>query len=259
MNESKAIFFDVDGTLLDTKTHITPSSTIETLKTLKRHGYKIAIATGRNFEACEKAGVTSIIDWDGYVTSNGQQLYDENQQCFYQYAMDPEVVRQIEQIVVEDGLNIQFKGFPDFMRFEADDNVKTAHEFFKLPYPTLAKSYQGEDVTMILVYAPRGYDYQKFMKLNGTLVMPGESNYADIVSVSHSKYTGIKQLLEKWEMPESYVAFGDSLNDMEMFKHAEISVAMGNGNAALKAKATLITDSVLEDGIYHACKKLNLI
>lgn len=259
MNETKAIFFDVDGTLLDSKTHIVPASTIETLKTLKQLGHKIAISTGRNFEACQQAGVTSIIDWDGYVTSNGQQLYDQNQHCFYQYAMNPATVRQIEQIVVEDGLNIQFKGMPDFLRFDADDNVKAAHDFFKLPFPTLAKPYQGEDVTMILVYAPRGYDYQKFMKLEGTLVMPGESNYADIVSDSHSKYTGIKQFLRRWDMPESYIAFGDSLNDMEMILHADISIAMGNGNAFLKEKATMITDSVLEDGIYHACKKLNLI
>jgi len=259
MNETKAIFFDVDGTLLDSESHIVPSSTIETLRLLKERGYKIAISTGRNFEACQRAGVTSIIDWDGYVTSNGQQLYDADQQCIYHYVMDPAVVMQIEKIVVEDGLNIQFKGQPDFMRFEADENVRIAHEFFRIPFPTLVKPYQGENVDMILVYAPKAYDYQKFMKLHGTLVMPGESTYADIVSDNHSKYTGILQLLKKWGMPESYIAFGDSLNDMEMIKHAHISVAMGNGNALLKAQATMVTDSVSDDGIYYECKKLNLI
>ena len=97
------------------------------------------------------------------------------------------------------------------------------------------------------------------MNLEGTLVMPGESHYADIVSNSHSKYTGIRQMLDLWQLPESYIAFGDSLNDMEMFRHAKISVAMGNGNASLKEIATMTTRSVMEDGIYLACKELDLI
>jgi Cof subfamily protein (haloacid dehalogenase superfamily) len=259
MKPIKAIFFDVDGTLLDSQTHIIPSSTIETLKILKEKGYKMAIATGRNFKACQKTGIIEMIDWDGYVTSNGQQLYDANQHCFYHYVMDPQVIQKIEEIVLEDGLNVQFKGQPDFMRFDPDESVKISHEFFKLPIPSLAKAYEGEDVDMILVYAPKGYDYKKFMDIEGTLVMPGESHYADIVSSTHSKYSGIKQMLELWELPDSYIAFGDSLNDMEMFRHADVCVAMGNGNAHLKEIATFTTSSVIEDGIYLACKKLKLI
>ncbi len=259
MKDIKAIFFDVDGTLLDSVTHTIPASTVETLIRLKDKGYKLGIATGRNFSDCKKAGVTEIIAWDGFVTSNGQQLYDRHQQRFYHSVMDPDVVRQIEQIVIEDGLNMQFEGQPDFMRFESDENVLAAHAFFKIPVPALVKPYQGEDVDMILVYAPKGYDYKKFMELNGTLVMPGESTYADIISSDHSKYTGIRQMLDHWGMPDSYIAFGDSLNDMEMFRHADISVALGNGNALLKEKATLVTAAVSDDGIYQACIKLNLL
>lgn len=259
MNPISAIFFDVDGTLLDSKSHQVPPSTIEALKLLKQKGYKLALATGRNFDACKKTGITEMIDWDGYVTSNGQQLYDEKQHCFYHYVMDPKVVLQIENIVIEDGLNMQFEGRPDFMRFVPDENVIAAHTFFKLPIPSIVKPYEGEDVDMILVYAPKGYNYQKFKNIDGTLVMPGESNYADIVSNSHSKHTGIKQMLELWQLPSSYIAFGDSLNDMEMFRHATISVAMGNANVLLKEVATLVTDAVIEDGIFHACAKLKLI
>lgn len=259
MNPIRALFFDVDGTLLDSKSHQVPASTLETLKRLKQKGYRLALATGRNFDACKKTGITEMIDWDGYVTSNGQQLFDADQHCFYHYVMVRTVVRHIENIVIEDGLNMQFEGQPDFMRFPSDENVEASHAFFKLPIPSLVKPYEGEDVDMILVYAPKGYDYQKFMNIDGTLVMPGESNYADIVSNTHSKYTGIKQMLDLWQCPLSYIAFGDSLNDMEMFRHAAISVAMGNANAQLKEVATFVTDNVMEDGIFHACEKLNLI
>ena len=72
-------------------------------------------------------------------------------------------------------------------------------------------------------------------------------------------FRSIKQMLDLWQCPLSYIAFGDSLNDMEMFRHAAISVAMGNANAQLKEVATFVTDNVMEDGIFHACEKLNLI
>ena len=58
---------------------------------------------------------------------------------------------------------------------------------------------------------------------------------------------------------EGYVAFGDSLNDVEMFKHASISIAMGQGNQQLKEMATFITTSIDNDGILNACLHFHLI
>ena len=43
----KAIFFDIDGTLVSFKNHLIPASTIESLKNLKDKGIKILVATGR--------------------------------------------------------------------------------------------------------------------------------------------------------------------------------------------------------------------
>jgi HAD superfamily hydrolase (TIGR01484 family) len=43
----KAIFFDIDGTLVSFETHKIPASTQEALKALRDKGIKIFIATGR--------------------------------------------------------------------------------------------------------------------------------------------------------------------------------------------------------------------
>ena len=43
-----------------------------------------------------------------------------------------------------------------------------------------------------------------------------------------------------------------------MFKHAYISVAMGQGNPLLKEIATYVTTSIDDDGIYKACLHLGL-
>lgn len=46
---TKALFFDIDGTLVSFKTHAIPASTIEALKRAKANGVKIYISTGRPF------------------------------------------------------------------------------------------------------------------------------------------------------------------------------------------------------------------
>ena len=55
------------------------------------------------------------------------------------------------------------------------------------------------------------------------------------------------------------VAFGDSLNDIEMIQTASIGVAMGNGRQELKDVADFVTTHVEADGIYNGVKKLKLI
>ena len=47
-------------------------------------------------------------------------------------------------------------------------------------------------------------------------------------------------------------AIGDSLNDLEMFKNADISFAMANGHPAIKELADHVTVSNDEDGVSQA-------
>ena len=58
---------------------------------------------------------------------------------------------------------------------------------------------------------------------------------------------------------DGYVAFGDSNNDLEMMKGADISICLGQGLETVKKVSTYVTDEVLEDGIYNACKKYKWI
>ena len=54
-------------------------------------------------------------------------------------------------------------------------------------------------------------------------------------------------------------AFGDSNNDISMFKAAGHGIAMGNACDELKEIAEYVTDSVNDDGIYHAFEHYHLI
>ena len=54
------------------------------------------------------------------------------------------------------------------------------------------------------------------------------------------------------------MAFGDSMNDIEVVQEAGIGVAMGNAVDALKKVADYVTAPIGEDGIYKACEHLRL-
>ena len=55
------------------------------------------------------------------------------------------------------------------------------------------------------------------------------------------------------------IAFGDSMNDLEMMQAAGISVAMGNACQTLKDMADTVCEEVWKDGIYHEFCRLGLI
>lgn len=68
----KALFFDIDGTLVSFDTHAIPETTIEAIAAAKAKGIRIFIATGRpaviinNLSALQDRGLI-----DGYITMNG--------------------------------------------------------------------------------------------------------------------------------------------------------------------------------------------
>ena len=55
------------------------------------------------------------------------------------------------------------------------------------------------------------------------------------------------------------VAFGDSVNDLDMFRAAGFAVAMGNGSDEAKDASDYVSSSLHEDGISKALTYLNII
>ncbi|VTP96654.1 HAD hydrolase family protein [Sphingobacterium daejeonense] len=70
----KAVFFDIDGTLLSFKTHEVPKSTVEAIKILQTHGIKTILSTGRSINSIDHV---KFLDFDGYITFNGGYWCDQ--------------------------------------------------------------------------------------------------------------------------------------------------------------------------------------
>ena len=108
--DKKILFFDVDDTLVDSKTGKVPESTIEALHNLQENGHKICISTGRPLFNKANPSIFFDVPWDGYVCFNGQGIYNKERVMFYNYAYSKDVVRRLIEKVNEQKYNIDAFG-----------------------------------------------------------------------------------------------------------------------------------------------------
>ena len=86
----KAIFFDIDGTLVSFKTHQVPQSAIDAIVQAKAQGVKIYISTGRPFPLINNIdGIKHLVD--GYITANGAYCFVGNKVISCQPIPDEDV------------------------------------------------------------------------------------------------------------------------------------------------------------------------
>ena len=130
----KAVFFDIDGTLVSFQTHEVPPSTVEALAALRERGVKVFIATGRHKDSIDNLGT---LEFDGYVTLNGGYCWADGQ-AIYKHPIpradidslirfEQEVKRFPCALVEEDGL------FQNYI----DDTARQLYGLLNFPLPPL--------------------------------------------------------------------------------------------------------------------------
>ncbi len=82
----------------------------------------------------------------------------------------------------------------------------------------------------------------------------------ELLSKAFDKGTAVKRLCGYLKISkEDTIAFGDSMNDLEMLQAAGIGVCMANGSPSLLKIADIVCPPVDEDGLYSAFEKLELL
>lgn len=83
----KAVFFDIDGTLLVSGLGTLPASAKKALYDLKKKGILIFIASGRHICEIQKQPMYDI-PFDGYVLLNGQIGLNKQKEVMFEYPID---------------------------------------------------------------------------------------------------------------------------------------------------------------------------
>ena len=253
----KAVFFDIDGTLLDNFYKI-PQSTINSLNKLKEKGIKIVISTGRGIKETRSLGFLDI-GFDSYITLNGQLCYDRDLNLFFKNPINEkdsailiDYFRKGDfslSIYTENGIYINHQ----------DKNTKNAFKKINCPFFN-ENQYKDEKIYLATAFGKRELRETFESILKGCIVTYWGDYGMDIISESGGKSIGIKEFLKKENINiEETMAIGDSDNDIDMLKFVNVGVAMGNGNDDIKKIADYITSDINDNGIEKALQHFGLI
>ena len=256
----KAVFFDIDGTLVSFKTHVVPQSTIQAIGLLRKKGIKVFIATGRHRSAINNLG---DLEFDGYVTVNGGYVYTNKGDVIYKHSIPDKDIEALIRFQEKEG------AFPCayvqeqevFMNF-TDKAVKDVFRLLNFPPPPLrpTETLYGKTVYQLIAFFTAEQENRIMPILSHCESTRWNPLFTDVVPKGSSKSVGIDKMLEYFHLGvDECMAFGDGGNDIAMLKHAGIGVAMGNAAEDVMKAADYVTTSVDDNGIYNALKHFNII
>lgn len=256
----KAVFFDIDGTLVSFNTHTIPQSTRNALKKLRENNIKIFVATGRPMLLINNL---SDLEFDGYIIMNGAHCFTSDGKDIYKEIIPEDDIERVIEYTKSHDYPFVFVHDNEWFITRKDQSVEEICNLIEIPAPPIkpAEEASGKEILQIMGYFPSEKDEEVFGNiLTHCVAMRWHPLFTDIVSKNTSKSNGIDKVIEYFGIRlEETMAFGDGGNDIPMLRHAHIGVAMGNASEAVKASANYITDTVDNDGIMKALKHFDII
>jgi Cof subfamily protein (haloacid dehalogenase superfamily) len=278
----KALFFDLDGTLLNSKTELSDKTRI-TLKQCAKKGYKLFIATAR--PPLLERMLRNQANWDEDMLIDTLSLFTGgvyyNGGCIkigeikeYIYVLD-EIVRNIIDIVQnheKTNIALQFEGEKHAFRFPLEDKDYkrwgiTADEVLTLNQANNMKAVKTLVFNSNLIDSILPIDEKLVSELklicadNAQFCMTDRGICVQVMGKDVNKFSGVEKIRERYGFAKDEIAvFGDDTNDMEMLMEYPYSIAVGNAEPQVKAAAKYVTSDNDDDGVHEAiCNILNLL
>lgn len=276
----KALFFDIDGTLLNDLKRVS-KSTADAIQQLRQSGILVGLATGRGPGFVEP--YMENLGFDFAVTYNGQYIISHDQVLYHNPLPKP-ILHRLTTYAREQRKDISL-GTSDGLVGSGIIRMGTSvlgQIISSLVPKGLTKSVDRGVKRVVRRVRPQNHDrllntlqkpvYQAVLvatvdqtkqleTLFPNVTVTRSSPYSvDIISKGQSKLKGIAYLAKHFGFDMSEVmAFGDSDNDFEMLSGVGLGIAMGNAKRHIKSIARYTTASNNQDGISKALAHYGLI
>ena len=256
----KAVFFDIDGTLLSFKTHQVPESTVEAIRLLQTHGIKTIISTGRSINSIEHI---KFLDFDGYITFNGGYCLTNTFEVLHKQTINSNDIQSVMDYAKEKPLSFSFMSEKEITIHDVTPEIAGMYAHLNLPVPKLVNMDTVDTSSILQTNIFLGPDEEKeFMEnvMPNSLASRWTPLFADVNPKGLSKKVGIDIFCKHFGINiENTMAFGDGGNDITMLEHVNIGVAMGNANPEVKQIANYVTNDVDDNGIWNALKHFKVL
>lgn len=259
----RAIFLDIDGTLVSTVTHRAAPQTAEALLKASAAGVLLFTATGRHTRVPEEGYILDRLPdcFDGHVALTGQYCYLRDGTPVLQRPLNPGDVKRVKEMTDEREIAYTYTYEDQLYISRVNDRVRRHNASIGLPIPGQREMDPSRNVYGITLYMSEEEEEQ-YLKplLHRSSTVSWIRGIVDICSENAGKRAGVEAILARFGIsPEEALAIGDSDNDLSMFEAVGWRAAMGNSTAALRAAADYITETCEADGIYQAFAHYGII
>ncbi len=256
---------DVDGTLV-TNDKILTERAIAAVKELKTAGVLFAITSGR-----PPRGMSMLIEPLELTTPiaafNGGVFVHPDMSVIEQHTIPDDITPAVIELL--DGLGVDvwvYRGADWYVRNRKAPHVDREAWTVKFE-PTVVANYDAVSDQVAKIVAIND-DYDKVQRAVdavrakfGDHVSAARSQpyYGDITNPEANKGGVVKYLSRTLGIaPEEMATIGDQPNDVLMFAHSGLSIAMGNASHEVQKAARRVTTSNEEEGFANAVEKFIL-
>ena len=261
------IFFDLDGTLLNEASEITPF-TKDTLSLLKDKDIAYTVATGRTMHSAQRILKGHVFELP-QIYNNGVTMWDpKKQQITLENQLSDQEISTIIDIAVTNGITPFVNTIDAHNHFifhsetkhdveqQLIDNYFSSSDANLMPLNTMPNSSQATNISMI---GQAETIKSMWLELNahsslvayvGQAIAGNGFWWMDVHHQLASKGAAVTRL--KTQLGASNViCFGDGENDLSMFELANESYAPENAKPEIKNSASAVIGHNHQDGIAH--------
>lgn len=260
---NKAIFFDLDGTLLDCHNgirDITPGVK-RAIRKLQEEGDYIFVASGRPYAFISKA----LLDFgfNGFIFTNGTRVVVEDK-VIYRRTFDKAFVKRVVPDFERLGIQYMLQGEKDSYLREEFKGLYSYYYSFGISGEYIKGRFDinGIDVYKMDMLCPDedavGYCMSLRTDEYDYIYNPIKRIFEFYFKMD-TKASGIMKVLKYLNIPvENSYSFGDDKNDIEMLEEVGCGIAMGNARDEVKKHAKRVTDTVQNDGVASGIERFIL-
>lgn len=278
MADKKIVFLDIDGTFtvpLERPTELAAKAVREARK--NRH--RVLISTGRNMPIVSRDVLE--VGFDGVVASAGRYI-EIGEKVIRDSVLPEETIQKCLEV---------FHKFGIYCRIESREGIYIDNRLQEILASASADLSNSELIRMKKELAsdsgvkpyreyPRGGAYKlgfictdlaelektkpylerEFHYVVHPYAKDADCYNGEIIRKDMDKGEAMKRVCEYYgaDMADT-IAFGDSMNDLQMLEAAGVAVVMGNSSQELKDRGDVVCESVEEDGVYYEFKRMGLI
>ena len=249
----KIFFFDLDGTLLDSKKRIT-DKTMEALKKYSEAGNYFCINTGRAIESAKAVyqGLLPNLKGSFLCGSNGTQIYSVDEDRFlFKTGVELSLVPRILDLAAQYDMHCHTYNEDHIVSRWNGECMEYYRRVIKTPLIVTDNEmdYLSEPPSKMIAIELHDHDKQERFRMalkemvgDKLTLLYSNPYYMEIFPSIAGKGSAVKRLSKILgvDIKDTYAA-GDEQNDISMIQAAGLGIAMINGSDIVKESADVVT------------------